>query len=92
MAKVRAHLEIMGQVQGVCFRWAATEEAERLGLTGWIRNLHNGHVEAVVEGDEKEVDAMIDWCYIGPPGARVIKVQVQRGIARGEFTGFGVTY
>lgn len=92
MPMVRAHLEILGRVQGVYYRWAAREEAERLGLTGWIRNLRNGNVEAMIEGDEKDVEAMIDWCYTGPPGAYVTKVQVQRGIVRGEFTGFDITY
>jgi acylphosphatase len=92
MAKIRTHLEVSGRVQGVYFRYAAKEVANRLGLTGWIRNLPNGKVEAVVEGEEADVEEMIEWCYQGPPGAKVSRVNVQRNIARGDFSWFEITY
>lgn len=62
---------ISGRVQGVNFRWAAVREATRLGVHGWVRNLHDGRVEALVEGDQAAVDRMVQWLRIGPPAARV---------------------
>ena len=92
MAQVRAHLLISGRVQGVAYRYSFRREAKDLGLTGWVRNLDNGSVEAIIEGEEGEVDQMVEWCRQGPPGARVTSMEVQRGIARGEFAWFEITY
>jgi acylphosphatase len=68
------HLVISGRVQGVGFRYAMAEEAERLGVSGWVRNRRDGTVEAVVDGDA--ADALLDWAKRGPPAARVIDVRV----------------
>lgn len=92
MAAVRAHLEITGRVQGVFFRDSTRHEARRLGLTGWVRNLPRGSVEAVFEGEEAKVEEMIRWCHKGPPGAMVREVRVERGPARDEFDSFRVTF
>ncbi|MBW2092437.1 MAG: acylphosphatase [Deltaproteobacteria bacterium] len=92
MAKIRAHLIISGRVQGVYFRYSTELEANRLGLTGWVRNRRSGDVEAVFEGDEKQVEEMIAWCHHGPPGAIVRQVQVERGPATDEFTRFTISY
>ena len=73
----RAHVYVSGQVQGVNFRGATQQEAERLGLNGWVRNLQDGRVEAVFEGDSETVHQMIDWCENGPSSANVDDVSVE---------------
>ena len=67
-------LLISGRVQGVGFRYAMAEEAERLGVTGWVRNRRDGTVEAVIDGDA--ADALLAWARRGPPAARVIEVEI----------------
>jgi acylphosphatase len=79
-------LIIAGRVQGVGFRMAMCDEADRLGVTGWVRNRRDGTVEAVVDGEPAAVAAMIAWANAGPPGARVTAVTV--GETEGTFTGF----
>ncbi|HID04426.1 MAG TPA: acylphosphatase [Candidatus Caldiarchaeum subterraneum] len=87
---VRAHLMISGRVQGVFFRAYMREEAERLGLKGWVRNLPDGRVEAVVEGPEEEVKKLISWAHRGPPAAKVEKVEVMWERPTGGFRGFTI--
>lgn len=72
----RAHVRIVGRVQGVGFRYATRTEAHRYALTGWVRNLDSGAVEAVLEGPLDAVEAMVRWCQDGPPGAYVRECQV----------------
>ena len=64
-------MTVHGTVQGVGFRWAAKEEADRLGVAGTARNLLDGSVEVVVEGDDAAVDEMLGWLQQGPPSASV---------------------
>ena len=71
------HLVIRGRVQGVGYRASLIDEARRLGVTGWVRNRHDGTVEAVVDGDPTAVTAIVDWARRGPPGARVADVLVE---------------
>jgi acylphosphatase len=73
---VRAHLSISGRVQGVWYRGSMQEEAERLGVAGWVRNRPDGTVEAEVEGTAEMVEALIAWARRGPRGARVEDVAV----------------
>lgn len=70
------HLMISGRVQGVGFRYSMLEEAERLGVTGWVRNRRDGTVEAVVDGAAGAVDAILAWARRGPRGAHVTDVEV----------------
>jgi acylphosphatase len=70
------HLKISGRVQGVGFRYSMAEEAERLHVTGWVRNRHDGTVEAVVDGAPDAVEGILAWVYRGPRGASVTDVQV----------------
>lgn len=70
-------LLITGRVQGVGFRDALCAEAERLGVHGWVRNRREGGVEALVQGAERSVDALIAWAHRGPPLARVGRVEVE---------------
>jgi acylphosphatase len=70
------HLIIRGRVQGVGFRDAMRWEAERLGVTGWVRNCRDGTVEAVVAGDNATVAEIVQWAHRGPPAAKVTEVVV----------------
>jgi acylphosphatase len=88
--KTRVHVVISGQVQGVWYRASTKEKAEELGLTGWVKNIAHGNVEAVFEGDESTVNEMIAWCRKGPPLAQVINVKVTRQRFGGEFVEFTV--
>ena len=90
--KVRAHVFIEGYVQGVCFRSYAQEEAERLNVKGWVKNLRDGRVEAVFEGFKVQVDKMINWCNSGPSHAEVANVEVIWEQYGEEFQSFKATY
>ena len=87
---VRAHLIVRGGVQGVFFRACTRDEAERLGVTGWVRNRPEGTVEVLLEGVEEEVDRIVEWCRQGPPIARVDEVSVEMASYRGEFGSFRI--
>ncbi|HWR84966.1 MAG TPA: acylphosphatase [Rhodoglobus sp.] len=71
MEPIRRHAIVRGLVQGVGFRFAARDEASRAGLTGWVRNLDDGTVEAEVQGAPDAVGRMLEWLGHGPPGAQV---------------------
>jgi acylphosphatase len=92
MKSVRAHVTIEGRVQGVCFRLDTRQEAARRGLTGWVKNLRDGRVEAVFEGEENDVKSMLKWCERGPSLARVTRVALTWEPYTGEFGGFEVTF
>lgn len=92
MATVRAHVVISGMVQGVCFRMYAKNEALKLGLTGWVRNVQYDKVEAVFEGDKHKINAMIEWCKIGSSSAKVDDVDVNWEESSGEFASFSIGY
>ena len=92
MAKSRAKLIIKGIVQGVNFRYYTQREARKYGVAGWVRNLDDGSVAAVFEGEEEDVEAMIQWCRHGPPGARVTDLIVQPEEYLGEFQSFSITF
>ena len=76
MTPVRARAVVRGRVQGVFFRAEASARARSLGLAGWVRNLSDGSVEVVIEGEGEHVDSMLRWCEHGPAGARVEAVDV----------------
>ncbi len=67
---------VSGRVQGVGYRYSAADQAARLGLTGWVRNLPSGQVEALIQGEESEVDHLISWLAVGPRLASVSNVEV----------------
>ena len=92
MERIRAHVFISGRVQGVFFRYNTRREALKRGLKGWVRNLFDGRVEAVFEGDRKTVEDMLERCRIGPPHARVDRVDVKWEDYRGECKDFYVKY
>ncbi|MBI2327581.1 acylphosphatase [Candidatus Curtissbacteria bacterium] len=74
---VQVKVRIYGSVQGVFFRHSARKEAERLGLTGWVRNSDDGSVEAIAEGSKDKLEEFVAWCKKGPTAAEVEKVQVE---------------
>lgn len=92
MAVIRTHVLISGHVQGVFYRASTQRQANALGLRGWVRNLSDGRVEAVFEGEQAVVARMLAWCRQGPPNAYVTDVEVRDEPVVAEFTGFGVRY
>ena len=80
------HLHIFGQVQGVGFRYHFSEQAQRLAITGWVRNRRGGSVEAMIEGTPEAVEALLAWARLGPPAAQVERIEVSA--AEGRFAGF----
>jgi acylphosphatase len=92
MKHKRYHVYISGRVQGVCFRANALSAARSLGVTGWVRNLPDGRVETVFEGEHNNAEAMLAWCQTGTPPARVDHVDVTEEKVDGCFTGFDIVY
>jgi acylphosphatase len=87
----RMHVYISGRVQGVFFRAYTQATAQSLSLTGWVRNLSDGRVEAVFEGKDENIAAMLEWCGKGPPYAVVRDVDVFEEPPTGEFPDFRIT-
>ncbi len=90
--KVRVHVLIEGRVQGVFFRASTRDEARARGLAGWVRNLADGRVEAVFEGDKAVVENMLAWCRKGPPYAYVDQVEEDWLPYQGDLTDFRVVH
>lgn len=74
---IARRLVIQGRVQGVFFRESLRQEAERLGIAGWVRNRADGDVEALIQGDAAAVEALAAWAHRGPPAARVDRVDIR---------------
>jgi len=89
---VRAHVYVSGRVQGVFFRENTRRLAQKMGVTGWVRNLPDGRVEAVFEGEKEAVRKMIEFCKRGPPAARVDDVEIIWEKPRGEFLDFEIRW
>lgn len=90
MADTRAHVYVSGRVQGVSFRYYTVREAERRGVSGWVRNLFDGRVEAVFEGEDSAVEHMVNWCRGGSPAASVSDLEVSWSEPKGDLEGFRV--
>jgi acylphosphatase len=86
------HVYISGRVQGVFFRAVTQQTAKSLHLTGWVRNVPDGRVEALFEGEDANIDKMIAWCHIGPPAAQVAEVLIEEETYIGEFHDFSIKY
>lgn len=89
---LRAHVYISGRVQGVFFREETRNNAILHNITGWVRNLSDGRVEAVFEGEKQQLDAIIEFCKRGPSGAYVQKLDVTWEDGTGEFREFTVAH
>ncbi|MHB8137629.1 MAG: acylphosphatase [Smithellaceae bacterium] len=88
----RVHVYISGRVQGVFFRAETQRTAMNLRLTGWVRNMEDGRVEAVFEGEGQDIDKMLTWCHTGPPGARVDQVVIEEEPCAGSSQNFKIVY
>jgi acylphosphatase len=92
MAKTRAHVYVTGKVQGVFFRQNTKRQAQSHGVLGWVKNLEDGRVEAVFEGEEEAVKTMVEFCKTGPKGASVSGLDVNWEPYREEFQSFNIAY
>jgi len=90
--KERLHIIVHGEVQGVFYRANTREKARALGLSGWVRNLGDGGVEIVAEGEKEKLVEMLEWCRVGPSAARVEEVKADWGKYGTEFVGFNIRY
>lgn len=91
MEQIRAQVLVSGKVQGVNYRFWTLKKARQLGINGWVRNLPDGRVEAVFEGDRAAVHQMVNWCHTGPAAASVKKVGVEESELEG-IEGFEILY
>ena len=87
---MQAHLNIYGQVQGVFFRRNAKDEADRLGITGWVRNDRDGSVEVMAVGPQDKLEKFLVWCKKGPPLAQVENVELDWTDQEEDFDAFEV--
>jgi len=88
--KARTHVIISGRVQGVFFRVETRNQALKRNVAGWVRNMADGRVEAVFEGEKEDVEKLIVFCKKGPQGAQVTKVDFYWEEYTGKFTGFKI--
>jgi acylphosphatase len=86
------HLIVSGVVQGVGFRWFVEDIANKFGLTGWVRNLHDGTVEAFAEGEEGALKGFLKEVKIGPRSARVTGVKADWQDYSGKYDSFRITF
>jgi acylphosphatase len=89
---IRAHIFVSGKVQGVFFRETTRKRANKEGVAGWVKNLRDGRVEAVLEGKEDRVRKMVDWARSGPIWAKIEALDVVWEDYQGEFSGFEIRY
>ncbi|KJS11232.1 MAG: acylphosphatase [Peptococcaceae bacterium BRH_c8a] len=87
----RVHVFISGRVQGVYFRDFTRQEAEKLNIKGWVRNLNDGRVEAVFEGPQENLSTMLDWCHKGSPSSRVDNVEILWETHEEQYNKFSIT-
>ena len=88
----KAVIVVSGIVQGVYYRYSTKDRADSLGLQGTVRNLPDGDVEVVAQGEDSRIQALIEWCRQGPLGARVDRVDVKWGEPIETFKGFSIRY
>jgi acylphosphatase len=92
MSNQRIRIIVTGKVQGVFFRQALKVMAKKNNVFGWVKNLKDGHVEAVLEGDEEKINRLVEWSHGGPANARVEDVEIHNEKFSGEFKKFDVLY
>jgi len=92
MSLVRAHIFVSGRVQGVFFRAETQRKARKFGVSGFVRNLNDGRVEIVAQGEKEEVEKLINWAEKGPFFAKVKNMQVRWEDCREQFQGFEIRY
>jgi acylphosphatase len=92
MSNQRIRIIVTGKVQGVFFRQSLKIKAKQNEIFGWVKNLKDGRVEAILEGDEEKINRIIEWAHGGPANARVEDVEIQNEKFNGEFSKFDVLY
>ena len=92
MEKQRVHIFISGKVQGVFFRQALKVIAKKNNVVGWVRNLPDKRVEAILEGDSKSVNLVVEWAKIGPANSHVDNIEINNEEFENEFSTFEVLY
>ena len=92
MSNQRIRLFVTGKVQGVFFRQTLKVMAKKNDVFGWVKNLEDGRVEAVLEGDEDNVSRLVEWAHGGPANARVEDVNIHNEKFTSEFSSFDVLY
>ena len=92
MKQQRVHLLVSGKVQGVFFRQALKVIAKKNNVLGWVRNLTDKRVEAILEGDGKSVNSVIEWAKIGPANSHVDDIEINNEEFKNEFSTFDVLY
>jgi acylphosphatase len=92
MDNQRVRIFVKGKVQGVFFRQTLKVKAKQNNIFGWVKNLDDGRVEAVLEGTEENVDILVEWCHGGPANARVEDVEIRNEKFANEFSKFDVLY
>ncbi len=90
MPQKRVHIFVQGKVQGVYFRQGMKDIAEKKNVTGWVRNLQDKRVEAVLEGKDTDVNSIIKWSHMGPPNAIVDYVEIMNENYIGKFSKFEI--
>ena len=90
MSQKRVHIFVKGKVQGVYFRQRMKDIAEKKNVTGWVRNLQDKRVEAVLEGKDADVNSVIEWSHMGPPDAIVDDVEIINENYMGKFSKFEI--
>lgn len=88
----RIHVFVSGKVQGVFFRQNTKNKSQQLDLKGWVKNLSDGRVEAVFEGEKEKIEQMINWLKKGPFLAKVENLEIEWQDYRGEFQEFEIRY
>ena len=92
MKEQRVHVFVSGKVQGVFFRQAMKVIAKKNNVCGWVRNLPDKRVEAILEGENNSVNSIIEWARVGPANSRVDGVEVSNEEFKNEFSAFEVLY
>lgn len=90
--KIRANITVKGKVQGVYFRQNAQRICNEYGITGWVKNVEDGSVEATLEGNKNSVEDAISWFRVGPPNAHVERIELSYDTYSGEFQDFKINY
>jgi len=90
MEKVRAHIIVSGKVQGVGYRNNTFKQAKKIGVNGWIRNLEDGRVEAVFEGEKQEVEKIVNWAKRGPLSTNISDFKIEWQEPKEEFKNFEI--
>ena len=85
-------VNVSGRVQGVCFRARTREEAKRIGVAGWVKNLQDGSVQVFMQGPEEKVNSLLSWCYQGPAGASVASVDFSERPIDPSISTFSIKY